>query len=156
MPIFIALLDRRNWPNSAGKRLPKARWCSSNGPSAPATLLAADRLDIAFHLDCRKKAPLSGTLTLTGYGRMAQRLSLAKAIHGLLHSSGSAGADRAFMQGDASTRAYESLVNSGPAPAILMISPPRPDGPPIRAGKPYSAIARLAENIRPSSRSIAA
>jgi aminoglycoside/choline kinase family phosphotransferase len=30
-----------------------------------------------------------------------------------------------------------------------MISPPRPDGPPVRFGKPYSAIARLAEDIKP-------
>jgi aminoglycoside/choline kinase family phosphotransferase len=30
-----------------------------------------------------------------------------------------------------------------------MISPPRPDGPPIRYGKSYSALARLAEDIRP-------
>ena len=28
-----------------------------------------------------------------------------------------------------------------------MISPPRPDGPPVRFGKPYSAIAQLAEDI---------
>jgi N-acetylmuramate 1-kinase len=31
--------------------------------------------------------------------------------------------------------------------AILMIAPQRPDGPPVRAGKPYSAIARLAESV---------
>ena len=30
-----------------------------------------------------------------------------------------------------------------------MISPPRPDGPPIRFGKSYSTLAHLAENIRP-------
>jgi aminoglycoside/choline kinase family phosphotransferase len=28
-----------------------------------------------------------------------------------------------------------------------MISPPRPDGPPVRRGAPYSAIAKLAENV---------
>ncbi len=28
-----------------------------------------------------------------------------------------------------------------------MISPPRPDGPPVRGGKPYSAIAKLAERV---------
>ena len=30
-----------------------------------------------------------------------------------------------------------------------MISPPKPDGPPLRGGKSYSAIARLAETITP-------
>src|SRR5918993_3831037 len=51
------------------------------------------------------------------------------------------------MQGDASTRAYERLVKPSGATAILMISPRRPDGPPVRRGKPYSAIAHLAESI---------
>ena len=32
--------------------------------------------------------------------------------------------------------------------AILMDMPARPDGPPVRNGKPYSAIAHLAEDIR--------
>ncbi|MCI0467760.1 MAG: phosphotransferase, partial [Beijerinckiaceae bacterium] len=59
------------------------------------------------------------------------------------------GAKREFLQGDASTRSYERLVKPGGDTAILMHSPPRPDGPPIRYGKSYSAIARLAENIRP-------
>ena len=30
-----------------------------------------------------------------------------------------------------------------------MNSPPRPDGPPVRDGKPYSAIAHLAEDVKP-------
>ena len=30
-----------------------------------------------------------------------------------------------------------------------MISPRRPDGPPVRFGKPYSALAHLAEDIAP-------
>ena len=34
-------------------------------------------------------------------------------------------------------------------PAILMNSPRRPDGPPVRDGKPYSAIAHLAEDVKP-------
>ena len=52
------------------------------------------------------------------------------------------------MQGDASTRAYERLTLDG-ASYILMNSPQRPDGPPVRDGKPYSAIAHLAENVTP-------
>ena len=51
------------------------------------------------------------------------------------------------LQGDASTRAYERLVKPVGETAILMISPPRPDGPPVRRGKPYSAIAKLAESV---------
>ncbi len=52
------------------------------------------------------------------------------------------------MQGDASTRAYERLTLNG-ASYILMNSPQRPDGPPVRDGKPYSAIAHLADNVTP-------
>ena len=53
------------------------------------------------------------------------------------------------MQGDASARSYERLLKPDGQSAILMISPPRPDGPPLRYGKSYSAIAKLAEDIRP-------
>ncbi len=52
------------------------------------------------------------------------------------------------IQGDASTRSYERL-RLGEQRAILMNSPRRPDGPPVRDGKPYSAIAHLAEDIVP-------
>ena len=43
--------------------------------------------------------------------------------------------------------AYERLVKPTGETAILMISPPRPDGPAVRRGKPYSAIAKLAETV---------
>ena len=52
------------------------------------------------------------------------------------------------MQGDASTRSYERLA-LGDQHVILMNSPRRPDGPPVRDGKPYSAIAHLAEDVMP-------
>jgi aminoglycoside/choline kinase family phosphotransferase len=71
-----------------------------------------------------------------------------KAIEKLLNQTGWAGAKREFMLGDASVRAYERLTGDD-GTAILMISPPRPDGPPVRYGKPYSAIAKLAEDVKP-------
>ena len=52
------------------------------------------------------------------------------------------------MQGDASTRSYDRIT-LGDQRVILMNSPRRPDGPPVRDGKPYSAIAHLAENVVP-------
>src|SRR5262249_46068686 len=52
------------------------------------------------------------------------------------------------ITGDASTRSYERLKLGGRS-LILMNSPRRPDGPPVRGGKPYSAIAHLAEDIKP-------
>jgi N-acetylmuramate 1-kinase len=53
---------------------------------------------------------------------------------------------RSFLEGDASSRRYEMLT--GPTrQALLMDMPHRPDGPPVRNGLPYSAIAHLAEGL---------
>ena len=52
------------------------------------------------------------------------------------------------MQGDASTRIFERLTLNDQT-MVLMNAPPHPDGPPVRDGKPYSAIAHLAENTIP-------
>jgi tRNA threonylcarbamoyl adenosine modification protein YjeE len=60
-----------------------------------------------------------------------------------------AGGHRAFLLGDASTRAYETVTAEGKPRVILMNAPQRPDGPPVRDGKPYSRIAHLAENVKP-------
>jgi aminoglycoside/choline kinase family phosphotransferase len=107
-----------------------------------------DRLDIVFALD-HERGPAHRTARLAGSGAFADRLAKAKAVHDILAVSGWSGAARHFMQGDASSRQYERLIKPGGESAILMISPPRPDGPPIRYGKPYSAIAKLAEDVRP-------
>ena len=119
----IALVE---WPDRAGDTL---------GPH---------RLDVALELDS-----LSGgrRVTLSGSGPLAERIARTGAIVGLIDRAGWADARRVVMGGDASTRAYERLVKSSGETAILMISPPRPDGPPVRRGKPYSTIAKLAESI---------
>lgn len=56
------------------------------------------------------------------------------------------GAERKFFEGDASSRRYESLEKNN-SNVLLMDMPQRPDGPPVKDGKPYSAVAHLAENI---------
>ncbi len=57
-----------------------------------------------------------------------------------------AGARRSFFEGDASSRRYEMLAE-GTSRVLLMDMPQRPDGPIVRDGLPYSAIAHLAESI---------
>jgi hypothetical protein len=52
------------------------------------------------------------------------------------------------MPGDASTRSYERLVLPD-RDLILMNWPARPDGPPVRGGRPYGAVAHLADNVVP-------
>ena len=85
---------------------------------------------------------------LTGYGAWAPKVERAGAIHRLLASAGWSDAKREYLLGDASTRAYERLTLHGET-AILMISPKRADGPPVRMGKAYSTIAKLAESVHP-------
>lgn len=71
------------------------------------------------------------------------------AVRDFLEANGWGDARRSFLQGDASTRTYETLHLEGCEPRILMNAPKQPDGPPIRNGKPYSQIAHLAESVTP-------
>jgi hypothetical protein len=117
-------------------------------PERAKELFAGDRLDVelAYEGGDNKNAR---KITITGYGAAAARLASFKALRELLRRTGWAEAQRAFLQGDASTRSYETLTKPNGERAILMISPARSDGPPIRYGRSYSAIARLAENVKP-------
>jgi tRNA threonylcarbamoyl adenosine modification protein YjeE len=117
------------WPDRAGDRLP------------------ADRIDIALTLSAAHGDQYRDA-AVTGHGRLAQRVARIEALRMFLQQSGYALAERQRMQGDASTRLYERLIRDG-KPAILMNAPRRTDGPPVRGGKPYSAIAHLAEDVRP-------
>ncbi|MCA3555955.1 tRNA (adenosine(37)-N6)-threonylcarbamoyltransferase complex ATPase subunit type 1 TsaE [Aestuariivirga sp.] len=84
---------------------------------------------------------------ITASGAWQQALARNDAINAFLSTSRWARAGRRFLEGDASFRRYETLHLPGEA-AILMDMPARPDGPPVKYGKPYSAIAHLAEDIR--------
>ena len=84
---------------------------------------------------------------ITARGAWEQALARNDAINGFLSPTRWAHAERRFLEGDASFRRYETL-HLGSEAAILMDMPARPDGPPVKNGKPYSAIAHLAEDIR--------
>ncbi|WP_421692904.1 tRNA (adenosine(37)-N6)-threonylcarbamoyltransferase complex ATPase subunit type 1 TsaE [Aestuariivirga sp.] len=85
--------------------------------------------------------------SITATGAWAQALARNQAITDFLAGTRWADAKRRFLEGDASFRRYETL-HMGSEAAILMDMPARPDGPPVKDGKPYSAIAHLAEDIR--------
>nr|WP_246728353.1 tRNA (adenosine(37)-N6)-threonylcarbamoyltransferase complex ATPase subunit type 1 TsaE [Microvirga terricola] len=106
--------------------------------------LKIERLDI--HLDI---TPGGGRIaTLTGMGGFASRLVRLKAFQTLVMRSGWQDAARLPMPSDASViRSYERLVKPDGETALLMISPPRPVGPAVRRGKPYTTIAKLAETV---------
>jgi len=111
-------------------------------------LFGGDRLEVRLSFADAEK-PQTRRVTMSGHGAFAARLGAFRAVREFLRREGWGDARRAFLLGDASTRAYETLERANGERAILMISPPRPDGAPIRYGKSYSAIARLAENVRP-------
>jgi tRNA threonylcarbamoyl adenosine modification protein YjeE len=116
-------------------------------PDRAASRLPPDRVDVALALAPKLK-PEFRHARVTGYGAFAPRIDRMAAIRQFIAESGYSEALRTRVQGDASTRSYERLV-LGDQRVILMNSPRRPDGPPLRDGKPYSAIAHLADNVIP-------
>lgn len=84
---------------------------------------------------------------LTPQGAWVQALARNAEIRRFLQGAGWGHAERRFLEGDASFRRYET-VRGEDRQAVLMDMPMRPDGPPVKDGLPYSAIAHLAEDIR--------
>ncbi len=127
--------------------LPEGSVVLMEWPDRAAGFLPPDRLDITFTL-APQLGPDVRNVRYVGYGNFAQRAERIAMVRSFLDEAGFGTAERLRMQGDASTRIFERLNLNGEA-AILMNAPRRPDGPPVRDGKPYSAIAHLAEDIVP-------
>ena len=116
-------------------------------PDRAAGFLPPDRIDVALTLAPKLK-PEFRHARVTGYGTFAPRVDRIAAVRQFIAEAGLSEATRERMPGDASTRRYHRLV-LGNRRAILMDAPRRPDGPPVRDGKPYSQIAHLAESVVP-------
>jgi N-acetylmuramate 1-kinase len=116
-------------------------------PDRAAGFLPANRLEIALTLE-PTQGPNARNVQITGYGNFARRAERIITIRRFLDRSDFGRAERRRIQGDASTRSYERLTREG-ATYMLMNSPKRADGPPVRNGKSYSAIAHLAETVTP-------
>jgi tRNA threonylcarbamoyl adenosine modification protein YjeE len=116
-------------------------------PDRAAGFLPPDRLDVALTLSA-PHGPGYRNARITGYGTFAAKAERIAVIRRFLDRNGFGEAERRRIQGDASTRSYERLTLEGGS-YILMNSPKRPDGPPVRDGKPYSEIAHLAESVTP-------
>lgn len=138
----LAELSELGWEEASEGAAVMVEW-----PERASAFIQADRLDVALIL-ASDLGPTSRQVRLTGYGEWAARLTRFRATRELIDTAGFGTAERQPLQGDASTRSYERLLTH-PGSAILMNSPQRPDGPPIRDGKSYSQIAHLAENVRP-------
>ena len=119
----VALVE---WPERAGDRLPGDAIMVSLGQHGAGRLA-----------------------TIIGPSLALERIGRSLRIRTFLERSGLGAAERHYLLGDASTRAYETVLAEGRPPLILMNAPRQPDGPPIRDGKPYSQIAHLAESVTP-------
>ncbi|MFA5955281.1 tRNA (adenosine(37)-N6)-threonylcarbamoyltransferase complex ATPase subunit type 1 TsaE [Hyphomicrobium sp.] len=117
-------------------------WPSRGDGRVPADRLTV-RFDEAASFDRRNVSIVVAVAS-------AARLNRFAAIRLFLEKAGWSNASTAFsyLQGDASPRRYARLVKADGSRAILMDSPRTPDGPPIRDGKSYSAIAHLAESVK--------
>ncbi|MEP6828428.1 MAG: tRNA (adenosine(37)-N6)-threonylcarbamoyltransferase complex ATPase subunit type 1 TsaE [Aestuariivirga sp.] len=111
-------------------------------PSAAVVSLSANTLTLDFS-GTRQSRVINAVAT----GAWSQALARNAEILTFLNSHKIDSTTRVFFEGDASFRRYEKLQSAG-GQFILMDMPQRPDGPPVKNGKPYSAIAHLAENIR--------
>lgn len=85
-------------------------------------------------------------LKLEAAGKWIDVLKRDETIKGFVNRSEVAGGTRYHFEGDASARRYERVAGKA-ATLLLMDMPSRPDGPVVKNGKPYSAIAHLAEGI---------
>src|SRR5882757_755787 len=127
--------------------LPESAVVLIEWPDRAAGFLPPDRLDIALTLVPKLKGEFRQA-RVTGYGTFAPRTERMSTVRGFISDAGMSEAMRRCLQGDASTRTYDRLL-SGDKTYILMNAARRPDGPPVRDGKPYSAIAHLAESVTP-------
>jgi N-acetylmuramate 1-kinase len=117
------------WPDRAGGALPD------------------DRIEVALALGPERESE-QRVAHVSGSGAAAARIAQLAAVHRFLEEEGYGTAVRRRIAGDASSRSYERLSMNG-GTVILMNWPPHPDGPPVKRGLPYSAIAHLAENVKP-------
>lgn len=135
-------LDELGWPELTAEALTLIEW-----PERAAELLPAERIVIEFAL-APEIGPEARRARITPNDTLNLRAPALLTLDRFLQEAGFGAMRRVPIQGDASTRAYERLVGRDRS-AVLMIAPRRPDGPPVRHGRPYSAIAHLAEDVTP-------
>jgi len=110
-------------------------------PTPAAEAIVVDKLSLEFSGSGEAR-----DIKIKGSGAWIPALKRNVEIEAFLAAQGVDPASRHVLDGDASSRRYES-VKLGARDVILMDMPQRPDGPPVKDGKPYSAIAHLAEGL---------
>lgn len=113
-------------------------------PEKALNLLPNDRVMLRF-----EGTGESRTVSISAPQAFLARLERSRAARAFLEQQFSTPVIRRHLQGDASTRTYETIRPEGGQPLILMNAARQPDGPPVRDGLPYSRIAHLAEDVVP-------
>jgi tRNA threonylcarbamoyl adenosine modification protein YjeE len=131
------------WDEAGPESIVLVEWPERAGDS-----VSHDRLSVELTL-ADENPESARNITLNGVGSWAKRLARALDIYVFLEEHGWAEASRDLIQGDASGRSYERLTHPDGREAILMDAPRRPDGPPVKDGKSYSVLAKLAEDVKP-------
>ncbi|MCC0037243.1 MAG: tRNA (adenosine(37)-N6)-threonylcarbamoyltransferase complex ATPase subunit type 1 TsaE [Hoeflea sp.] len=113
-------------------------------PEKALELLPDDRITLRFD-----GIGDSRTVTVSAPAFFLESLERSRAARAFLDANLKSPVIRRHLQGDASSRTYETIRSRDREPAILMNAPRKPDGPPVREGLPYSQIAHLAEDVVP-------
>lgn len=113
-------------------------------PERAGGLLTAERLTLQL---ADGPEPDNRLAALTGTGAWAGRLEHIERVSGFLERTPWRGAQLSHLAGDASRRSYARLRKDN-ATALLMDSPPLPDRPIVKDGKPYWAVAHSAPDVR--------
>ncbi|KAA1175522.1 tRNA (adenosine(37)-N6)-threonylcarbamoyltransferase complex ATPase subunit type 1 TsaE [Rhizobium tropici] len=89
-------------------------------------------------------------VAITAPAKQMARIERVLALRAFLDSHGYRGAQRRFLTGDASLRAYESIYRRDGGDRVILMDWPRlPEGPPVLDGKPYPKVAHLAWDAYP-------
>jgi len=107
---------------------------------------AADQLAGAIHVKLSEVGD-GRRVEITAPEGALNRIAHTLEVRKFLDRSGYEGARRRFMLGDASIRAYETILARAGERLILMDAPERNNEPVVRDGLPYSRIAKLAQSV---------
>jgi len=122
--------------------LPRTHLLLIEWPQTESVNLSADILHLRI-----SGAGNERMIAITAQGAWAKVLNRNGEIESFLKSHNIPLISRRFFEGDASSRRYEKVRGENGS-LILMDMQRRPDGPAVKNGKPYSAIAHLAEGLR--------
>jgi tRNA threonylcarbamoyl adenosine modification protein YjeE len=118
--------------------------CLVEWPEKAEALLPEDRIRLKLEQDGAGRVA-----TIIAPEARMKRIRRVLAIRFFLDQRGYDNAERRFLTGDASVRAYERVITEAGDTLILMDWPKMPEGPAVLDGKPYPKVAHLAEDAYP-------